>query len=139
VIIEDDVLTAGQMETAIRALGFDVWRIPTESEFYFKFDEIAAERRPAAIVIDVMLRWADPSDHIPPKPAHYEQTKGYRRAGLRCRTRIQGDERTAGIPVLIFTVLDQESLDDVPDGQYLQKGNGYERLLEWVRQATQRA
>ncbi len=134
-IVEDDRQTAEQMEQGIRSLGFDVWRIPTESDFYSNLDQIAA-RKPVAIVIDVMLRWADPSDDIPRKPSDYEETGGYRRAGMRCSKRIREDARFSGIPVLIFTVLAEEALGNTGDMEYLQKGNGYVRLLEWIKQAT---
>ena len=130
-LIEDDLLQADLMEKAIRQrLRADTLRIATESEFLARFEEIP-RRSPAAIIIDVMLRWADPAEQMPTKPADYGVTGGYRRAGLRCRKKLLEDDRTRSIPVVIYTVLSKDALGKgLSDSEYLQKGGGFDHLLE---------
>ena len=133
-IVEDDPVQAQHMEAAIRReLGAEVWRMATEYDFQAGFEEIAT-RKPDLIVIDVMLRWADPAEEIPDKPANWAQTGGYTRAGLRCHAMLRKDERTGEIPALLYTVLGQEALGLLQGVEYLQKGNGLDRLLVGIKQ-----
>ena len=130
-LIEDDPMQAELIAKAIKEkLGSETWRIATESDFYSRFDEIP-QRAPAAIVIDVMLRWADPSEEMPAKPVDYRKTGGFRRAGLRCRKKLSEDQRTQWIPAVLYTVLGLESLQaQIPESVYIQKGDGLDHLLE---------
>jgi CheY-like chemotaxis protein len=139
VLIEDDPVQAELMENSIKSkLGAETWRIPTESDFDVKFEDIAT-KAPVAIVIDIMLRWTDPAEEMPPTPVDYDKTDGYRRAGLRCRKRLSEDQRTQSIPVIIYTVLRREPLGEgIPECQYLQKGDGLEHLLERLQQIVLR-
>jgi CheY-like chemotaxis protein len=134
ILIEDDPVQADLMEKAMRQrLHAETFRIATESEFLARFEEIP-KRSPAAIVIDVMLRWADPAEQMPSKPADYRQTGGYRRAGLRCRKKLTEDRRTRTIPAILYTVLAKDSLQtDIADSVYVQKGDGFDHLLDRLR------
>jgi hypothetical protein len=68
---------------------------------------------------------------MPPKPADYDKTGGYRRAGLRCRKKLAEDQRSRSIPAIIYTVLEREPLGEaIPECEYLQKGDGFDHLLE---------
>ena len=135
-IIEDDPVQADLMQQTIeRELGAKVRRIATESEFYTRLEEIVA-RRPDAIVIDVMLRWADPAESMPSKPVDYNATGGYRRAGLRCRKRLADHPGALGFATLLYTVLNREALMGISDGEYLQKGDGFDQLLNRLREIT---
>lgn len=85
-------------------------RVSTESEFYDRFEEFAADR-PDVIVMDIMLRWTDPAPDMKPAPPEVAKDRFYR-AGFRCVRRLIADPRTADIPIIIYSVL--EVPDDLP-------------------------
>ncbi|MGD0200427.1 MAG: hypothetical protein ABSD27_06715 [Bryobacteraceae bacterium] len=113
-LIEDDHLQAQGIQAGLRdqlardypSVAFDV--VPTESEFYSRFEQIASAGFAAAIV-DVMLRWADPSPQMPEPPTEVLEG-GFFRAGLRCRGKLATDPRTSSLPVVIYTVLEESRL-----------------------------
>jgi hypothetical protein len=47
---------------------------------------------------------------------------------------LRKDERTGEIPALLYTVLGQEALGLLQGVEYLQKGNGLDRLLVGIKQ-----
>src|SRR5664280_2491859 len=101
-LIEDDPVQAELMEKAIgERFGVETFRIATEWDFLAGLDDIA-QRAPGAIVIDVMLRWADPAEQMPPTPVDYKKVGGYRRAGLRCKKKLMEDPRTRAIPIILY-------------------------------------
>jgi DNA-binding response OmpR family regulator len=124
-LVEDDHLQAHGIQSGLRILlqreypHLVFTPISTESDLYSRFDEIAGKGFDLAI-IDVMLRWADPSPEMPePLPEVVEG--GFFRAGVRCKQKLQSDPRTSSIPVIIYTVLDESRLppgidDVVPKG-----------------------
>ena len=137
-IVEDDYLQAdwvyAKLEQAFPDAKFD--RVSTESEFRSRFDEIA-NMGPGVVVMDVMLRWADPSPELvlPPK---YE---GFYRAGLRCERMLAGDERTSHVPVILYTVLERTDLNhelpSLPEHvQYLPKESDLDPLIRKIGELT---
>lgn len=111
-IIEDDKLQFETLSKSIlenRALSkYEIKRIITELEFRERFEEIASDN-PAAIVMDIMLRWTTKNRLVePPKEIEDE---GFYRAGLRCEKLLASDERTKNIPIIIYTVLGKEDLE----------------------------
>jgi CheY-like chemotaxis protein len=111
--VEDDPLQAEWIRQTIedRVAGTRVQQISTESEFVAKLSEIIANP-PALILMDVMLRWADPSPNIPERPADVKNG-GMQRAGLRCQVRLAADPATYGIPVILYTVLQNGELNQL--------------------------
>src|SRR6266850_8480467 len=105
-IVEDDYLQAewiyGSLEQALPDAQFD--RVSTESEFRSRFDEIA-NKGPDVVVMDVMLRWADPIPGLDLPPIDV-QKEGFYRAGLRCERILARDDRTSQVPVILYTVLE---------------------------------
>lgn len=88
-----------------------ITRIQTESEFREKFASIAANP-PAIFIIDISLRWADPSPNLRSRPADVklsEQT----RAGFRCIKMLSEDERTKEIPVVFYSNFEWPSFGEV--------------------------
>jgi hypothetical protein len=111
VLVEDDYLQSVWIQKEIQSAfpSADVLVVGTESEFRAKIGDFA-QNPPAAIVMDVMLAWAEPGPNIPEPPADFE-TDGVIGGGRRCRELILSNPRTARIPLLLYTVLDRM---DVP-------------------------
>jgi hypothetical protein len=135
-LIEDDRLQAQGIQSGLRDLLHSEYpklvftTFFTESDFYAKFGELAAEGFALAI-IDVMLPWADPSPEMEVPPREVVEG-GFFRAGVRCRQKLQSDPRTSSIPAIIYTVMDEvrlpAGLDVVP------KGGDFAVLAERIRQ-----
>src|SRR5437764_1140450 len=111
VLVEDDHLQAEWVESRLKATIPDVKvkKISTESEFYSQLDEIA-DARPDVFIIDVMLRWADPSPTMQDPPNEVLEN-GFYRAGLRCKEKIMEHEKARGIPIILYTVLEELDLE----------------------------
>ena len=103
--------------------------LSTESEFYAKFDDAVAMGFDLAI-IDVMLRWADPSPDMKEPPPEVLEG-GFFRAGIRCRNKLQYDPRTSAIPTIICTVLDENQLP--PGIEVVSKGGDFAPLADRIR------
>jgi CheY-like chemotaxis protein len=88
-----------------------VVRFGNEKEFNDRFEELAADR-PDVILMDIMLRWANPAPQMEQPPEEVKRD-GFYRAGLRCERMLAGDERTKEIPVIIHSVLSLEP-EDLP-------------------------
>ena len=104
-LVEDD---PDQLDAIVLALelSFDnveLTNIKSESEFYIYIE--AKENPPIdLVVLDIMLRWCEPSPEMPsPPPEVVEQ--GHYRAGLRCLKKINSGSRIQNIPVIIYTIL----------------------------------
>jgi CheY-like chemotaxis protein len=110
--------------------------IKTESAFRDAFENIATDK-PGVIIIDMMLRWADPSPTIAPPPDEVER-EGFYRAGLRCVKLLTTDERTKSIPVIFYSILEHEDFkNELPDNcVYLAKDFDKHNLIRAILEAT---
>lgn len=133
-IVEDDKLQFSFIKNAIKQgrhfSNSRVERIATESEFIDKLDSIATDR-PDVILLDIMLRWTDPSPQMTlPPPEIAEQ--GFFRAGVRCEQRLAADPRTRNIPVIVYSILEKKDFEGQirprPEVRYLEKDFGVEEL-----------
>ncbi|HEX7957628.1 MAG TPA: hypothetical protein VF508_11830 [Pyrinomonadaceae bacterium] len=108
-----------------------VERFSTEREFAEKFERLAADR-PDVILMDIMLRWDNPARDMedPPKEVARE---GFYRAGLRCERMLAGDERTRGIRVIIYSVLEPEDLPEREGVKFLPKNFDSKELARELR------
>jgi DNA-binding NarL/FixJ family response regulator len=108
VLLEDDYLQAELIEKELKRsfpnLRLEI--ISTEQEFYQRVDQIA-EAAPDVAVLDVMVRWTDPSLAMPPAPKEVTE-EGFFRAGLRCQKLLH--ERNSNINVLLYTILEKGDL-----------------------------
>jgi CheY-like chemotaxis protein len=139
--VEDDPLQAEWIRQTIESgvSGSKVIHMSTESEFIARFPGIVSTP-PKLILMDVMLRWADPSPNIPGRPADVKEG-GMRRAGLRCCTRLAAEPKTRGIPVILYTVLQNSELKELekeldmvpPNLLYVQKDSNPGELLKKIR------
>jgi DNA-binding NarL/FixJ family response regulator len=109
VILEDDHLQAEtitqQLQKAFPDSTIDL--ISTEAEFHSSVDRIVKER-PDVVILDVMVRWTDPSPDRPVMPKEVADN-GHYRAGLRCQYLLA--ERDPTIPVILYTILEEQDLE----------------------------
>jgi len=135
-LVEDDHLQAQAIQSGLRNLlqreyshlVFET--LATESDFYDKFDE-NAEKGFDLVIIDVMLRWANPSPQMKEPPPDVVEG-GFFRAGIRCMHKLQSDPRTSSIPNIVCTVLDDSRL---PAGiDIVPKGGDLAPLADRIRQ-----
>ncbi len=124
-----DELSAAFPEAEIKWIG-------TESEFYNSFEQIA-ENLPVIVTMDVMKLWAIPSANMPFPPAEVKRG-GIHRAGIRCAIRLNNDERTRNIPIVLYTVLDEKDLEEslmkLNNCYYVSKEKPLSHLVEKVRE-----
>jgi len=110
----------------------------TESDFVDKFDKIKIDP-PSVFVIDVMLQWDVPRrEGIRPRPP---EARNMYKAGIRCAQRLLDEPKTSGLPIILYTLVDQPDLQsDIerlpPNVRYLQKGSDLEPLMDLMRKVT---
>lgn len=135
VLVEDDHLQRQEMKNAVLEAfpHASIREIATEHEFRTALTDLAAQP-PDAVVIDVMLRWTDPSPHLPEPPPEVQQEKFYR-AGVRCAWLIHGDERLRSVPTLLFTMIDESDLagTEPPAVELMTKREGTDGLIAWLK------
>jgi CheY-like chemotaxis protein len=137
-VVEDDHLQAEVICPRLRDAfaGCNVELIRTESEFRSRLDTIAAAP-PSVVVLDMMLRWADPRPGMPEPPEDVVR-EGHNFAGLRCERLLAERESTRGIPVILYTVLEQIDLESIlkrlsPSTKHLRKQSDLMPLIEFIR------
>jgi len=114
-------------------------RIPTESGFRQRINEFETDR-PDVIVMDVMLRWTDPSPDMTAAPEEVERD-GFYRAGIRCVELLAKNPRLDNIPILIHSVLDKDDLESsylngFPQVKHIEKTFEPQKLARAVRSIT---
>ena len=112
VLVEDD---PRQAETIIREVkrhvnNADVTLIKTEWAFREHLSALA-ESPPDLVVLDVMLRWQDPSPNMVDPPEEVER-EGFFKAGLRCARLLDEVDFKKKVPILLFTILKEGDLDE---------------------------
>jgi CheY-like chemotaxis protein len=139
-VVEDDHLQANWIRSSLEEgfPGATIQQISTEHEFHSRFNEIVVDP-PDVVVMDVMLRWADPIPHLEPPPKEV-QDEGFYRAGLRCKKMLAQDDRTANVPVILYTVLEYVDLEiDLRDSPsnvtHLRKEANSEELFDRIRRS----
>ncbi len=134
-IVEDDPSQYEFIKTSVKEAkefsNAEVRRIATELTFIENFEEIATEK-PDIVIMDIMLRWTDPSPSMVLPPKEIEE-KGFYRAGIRCIRMLKADDRTKHIPVIIYSVLTKEDLETeigrFPEVRYLFKDFDAKRII----------
>jgi hypothetical protein len=116
-VVEDIEQQADWLCNALdkRYPAYALQRVRTESEFRGSIEGLRLDP-PALAIIDMMLRWSDPAPKMPAAPA--EVNDDGRRAGLRCVKLLREDARTAGVPIIIRTVLEDIDFEEgeIPAG-----------------------
>jgi CheY-like chemotaxis protein len=123
VIVEDDHLQEGPLEEYLTSAlsDVDIETIGTELEFRRRLPALR-ERVPDVVVMDVMLRWTFPAPDAVAPPEDVA-AGGYYRAGLRCTRLLADDPQLAGVPVILYTILERSDLER--DGETLPANSTY--------------
>jgi hypothetical protein len=129
-IIEDDSIQARRLEALVQRFypSASVDKIATESEFRAKLPDIH-ESAYAVALVDMMLRWTDPSPNMEPPPPEIID-EGFFIGGLRCRKALLGKK----IPSIVFTVHQRDSFPQLQDEgvDFVQKGPTFEPILSRI-------
>ncbi len=141
-VVEDDYLQADwiQQKLELEIPGSKVKTISTECQFRDYFNIIISDP-PDVIVMDVMMRWTDPDPEM--RPAPHEVVQGlFFRAGLRCIKLLAEDQRTNKIPVILYTILGKNDLEDEPidhqDFFHLPKDASMQSLIRRIQEIRDR-
>jgi CheY-like chemotaxis protein len=139
VIVEDDYLQRDPIREDLEDAfpGIEVVTIKTELEFQRRLPEIR-DCKPDVMIIDVMLRWADPQPNFPKPPPEIEK-EGFYRAGLRCAQLVESDPILRDTPIILYTILEEGEIDR--EGRtlggkltHLRKGGATDILIRHVRE-----
>lgn len=107
-IIEDNHLHLRDLKEAIleEYPDLEIVTMRTESQFREEVDGLRRDP-PAAIVMDLMLRWTYARKSPPPKSKHVGKPES---AGLRCIKLLHEDKRTRKVRVILYTVAKKSEL-----------------------------
>jgi len=136
-LVEDDDIQSEWMEEELKKEFPEatVEAIPTEFGFVGRIEQLAANR-PDVVIMDMMLRWTDPSPEMKPPPEEVKR-EGFYAAGRRCAQRLR--DRKIDIPVILYTILDRgdvsQGAEDVFAG-VLAKGSDLGPLFSAIRRFT---
>jgi len=108
VLLEDDYLQRDSICAGLkgRYKNLSIQSIATERQFVDSLDAILKEP-PDLFILDVMVRWTNPSPDMEPMPEEMRK-QGFYRAGIRCEARIR--EQGCDTPVVLYTVLEDDDL-----------------------------
>jgi DNA-binding NarL/FixJ family response regulator len=141
-VVEDDGLQAESVVSGLkRAFPRAVVNlVETEHQFVTGIDQIKNDP-PSVIVMDVMMRWTEPSTDMPPRPENVKRD-GFYKAGFRCRDLLAQYKETKNIPLILYTVLENEDLymgdpDSFGTATYLRKDAELDSLVHTIRECTQ--
>ena len=114
VLLEDDHLQSEAIEKGLlhEFRSAEIRMLSTESEFYSYLDELAANPTmsvPDIAIIDAMVRWENPSEHLRKPPKEVSQ-EGFHRAGVRCVKKLLDRQKTEGIGVILYSILERDDL-----------------------------
>ena len=131
-IIEDDKIQADELKRRLEQAGFKVRHISTELQFQ-KFVKEPGVATYDIAVVDMMLRWTDPSPEME-MPSDEILAEGFYVAGLRCSRTL----KQHGVRALIFTALDpaRVPLAKGEDFPVINKSRGYDALIEILQSQT---
>ena len=137
IVVEDDNIEADSLVNGLKEkLNADVSVIHTEREFVGTLGSIA-EHPPDLIVLDVMLRWTDPTPDLKIEDIPADVLRdGFYSAGVRCVKRLEADNRTKGIPVVFYTTLERNEFG-LPI-THITKGEEIDSLAQAIRSKVQR-
>jgi hypothetical protein len=135
--VEDDHLQAEWLHSSLKTEfpHANIEHISTELDFYERLDSL--DHLPDVFIIDVMLRWTNPSIDMQPPPKNVE-LEGHYRAGFRCERKIAEHETARTVPVILYSVLERNDLEqelkNIPENvTYLTKEYTLGKLIQEIR------
>lgn len=141
-IVEDDILQAEALEDSLRRNfnQVEINKIGSESELREKLGLLKNESLDL-ILLDVMLRWAEPTPEIKEPPLEVEQ-QGFYRGGMRCLKLLLESPEMRTIPVIVYSVLGRDDVEEEidqapPHVLFLQKDSDEQRLVRHIRSLLQ--
>ena len=141
VLLEDDPLQEDFIKSKLEEAGAfpqaKVIVIRTESEFRNRLEEIV-QLQPSVVVLDVMVRWADPAPDME-LPTEDVRREKYYTAGIRCAGLLAN--ACSETPIILYTILEEsdlrERLDRLPKSVvHLGKGLEITPLIEKIREVA---
>jgi CheY-like chemotaxis protein len=133
-LLEDDYIQRRNISDAVgQEFNTAVATKSTESEFRADFEQIALDP-PEIAILDVMVRWTNPSRNQEALP---EEAKQPEVAGLRCADMLRQDPRTQDVKVILYSVIKHEEMGrPIPSGvTAVIKETGFDDLFEKIRNA----
>lgn len=120
ILVEDDYLQSqliiSEIHKHLSPNKIDIHLFETESDFRKQLVSIETIL-PDIILLDIMLRWTDPSANVEEFPNDVKE-EGFYTAGFRCQKIISNNKILQNIPIILYTVLDKtdlkEKLEDTP-------------------------
>jgi CheY-like chemotaxis protein len=109
-IVEDDLEWVELMLGEIKRVfpGLATVALHTEHEFRAMLPKLA-DNPPFAFVIDVRLPWTEPAPQIPLAPPEVK-AQTFTRAGIRCQELLDQNPATDTIPVIFYTVVEEQDV-----------------------------
>ena len=110
-LVEDDYHQSDAItrKLAERFSGLVVEKIKTELEFRERISRIISNL-PDIILMDIMMRWTDPSPDVELAPEEI-RAEGFFRAGLRCVKLLKSDPRADKLPIILYTILEGSDIE----------------------------
>ena len=130
-VLEDDQFQAHDIKRYLSStFNCDVICIATELSFKRKLESGELDHCNVAVV-DMMLRWTDPSPDMELPPGDVLKSGRYS-AGVRCCAAL----KLKNIPCVIYTALDVDTVSVLAQQKYpiVNKSVGYDALTEEIRQ-----
>lgn len=119
-LLEDDSFQSEETAAHLRQIfSGPVDLLKTEFEFVDQLSRIAGDP-PDIFILDINLRWANPSPVIPEPPQNVAD-EGRFLAGYRCCELLAGRNETRNIPVILYSIVDRSHYE-----------NRLRKLPEWV-------
>lgn len=111
-LVEDDSLHANWLTSRFNEefQDIEIKRIESESQFHKEFENVETFA-PDLIILDVMVRWKEPSADPADLPDDV-RTEGFYRAGFRCLKLLGGSEKLNTTPVIIHSILEKDDLKE---------------------------
>lgn len=141
-LLEDDTEQFDVVSNALRQElpHIKIQRISTESAFRRELEAVYLNP-PHVFVIDVMLRWTDPSAEYEPMPPEIRADSGHYRAGFRCAQMLAESKSTSNVPVIIYSVIDEGDLKaeierlglNLPNLRFIRKQSYVSNLAEEIK------
>lgn len=107
VVLQDDHIDREDISKLLKKefSRFNVLMLGTEAEFHSVFPQLVAAP-PSLALLDMRVKWTNPAPEMPTPPPEVLAGTG-RESGARCWKMLRGHPRTANVPVIFYTVIDE--------------------------------